>query len=154
MARKRANEAERIDVTEQAASNRKAATGQDKAPQIDPSQEQIQTLDPTAATAIPEADLDPGESTHPLKDGGHVAGSALRPEDVAKNEAVAKEKPIRRFRVVQGGVVLTNGYRTRLHVGKEIDDRNYDIRRLCLQGVRLEEITGQDPNAIHIPTGY
>jgi hypothetical protein len=46
---------------------------------------------------------------------------------------------IRKFRVIKGGRINTSdGYMTRLHDGKVIDDHNYNIARLKQQGIRLE----------------
>jgi len=48
------------------------------------------------------------------------------------------------FRVKEDKRALVNGYRTILRAGKEIDELNYDIRRLLSQGVKLEEIDPKD----------
>jgi len=56
----------------------------------------------------------------------------------------ASVPPPKYYRVVKGGMVLENGFRTRMTEGKELDSLNYDIRRLQQQGIRVEEIQAAD----------
>ena len=69
-----------------------------------------------------------------------VIGDAM----ARSREPAEPPPPVRWFRVVKGGYVLDNGFRTMLKPGKEINDQNYQIRNLQRQGVVLEEITATD----------
>lgn len=114
--------------------------------------EVVQVLDPSAPAPVPE--LAPGMSTHPLKVGGEVKASAVSMSDAEKAAKVAVERPVRKFVVTRGGVITIDGFRTRLREGKEIDDLNYDIRKLALQGIHLREVEGATGAAAPIPEGY
>jgi len=68
------------------------------------------------------------------------------PDETSKDDPPC-ERPRpknRRFRVIKGGNISTGGVRATLREGKELDERNYDIRNLVRQGIRLEEITDED----------
>lgn len=52
---------------------------------------------------------------------------------------------VRYFRVVRGGYFMDrSGTRSLMREGKEIDNLNYDIRRLQQQAIKLEEIDPAD----------
>lgn len=114
--------------------------------------EVVQVIDRSAPEPVPE--LPPNTSTHPVKVGGEVRASAVAPSDAEKAEMVARERPVRKFVVVRGGVVTLDGFRTRLREGKEVDDLNYDIRKLALQGIHLKELDGEAGTAAPVPSGY
>jgi hypothetical protein len=92
--------------------------------------ENVQVLD---SGPIPEVTLElPGASD--------VVGDAT----IRNAAPETPPPPMRWFRVVKGGYVLDNGFRTMLKPGKEINDLNYTIRNLQRQGIVLEEITAAD----------
>ena len=45
------------------------------------------------------------------------------------------------WRVKNGGRILSKGGITELKPGKVVDERNYDIEQLRIQGIELEEVT-------------
>lgn len=49
-------------------------------------------------------------------------------------------KPPKSYRVMNGGHVMIKGCRTGLRAGKVINEANFDIASLKLQGIVLEEI--------------
>jgi hypothetical protein len=49
--------------------------------------------------------------------------------------------PVQRYRVVVGGHVMLDGVRVPMRVGKELDERQYDLALLRRQGVKLDLIT-------------
>ncbi len=58
----------------------------------------------------------------------------------AKNKAAPEPtKPVTYARVIRGGPVLENGFRTQLKEGKIVDSLNYNLKRLQQQGIRLEK---------------
>lgn len=63
------------------------------------------------------------------------------PAVVMTNETRTKVQ----YRVQAGGYVMVGGLKTGLRTGKIIDDVNYDIPRLEMQGVKLERITPLEP---------
>lgn len=72
-------------------------------------------------------------------------------EPVVKASAVEKKpekpvevKPVKVYRVTRGGYALVNGYRTRIHEGKEVDELNFDVARLKAQGIQLTEIPASE----------
>lgn len=75
---------------------------------------------------------------------GEVKGKAKAVEQ-AKPKA-APPRPPKVFRVLADKQVLVNGYRTKMHAGKEVDELNYNIKKLLSQGVQLQEIS-QDERA-------
>lgn len=58
--------------------------------------------------------------------------------------------PPKHYRVMNGGTVVFGGNRTVMRAGKEVSDKDYDIRFLLRQGIRLEPI-GQDGLTQHDP---
>lgn len=61
----------------------------------------------------------------------------------------SKVPKAKRYQVTRGGMIMNNGYRTRLGVGKVIDDLNYDIKKLVQQGIALTEV----PESGELPVG-
>jgi methylmalonyl-CoA mutase N-terminal domain/subunit len=47
---------------------------------------------------------------------------------------------LRRYRVLQDKMITVNGFRTRMHVGKEISTAHYDVVELAKQGLKLKRI--------------
>ncbi len=99
----------------------------------------------------------PEEDLTVLKDGEvpEVAPPAYTTDSEVVADAKEKNKPrkadapppIERkwWRVTRGGYVLDKaGYRTKMREGKELDNLNYDIKRLKSQGIRLEEIPPEE----------
>lgn len=88
---------------------------------------------------------------------GPIAEVQLPPVDgtdsMVKGSAVDNTTPAdaprpRWYRVTKGGVVLdTNGFRTRLNPGKELNTLNYNVRKLLQQGIMLEEFDPAVENA-------
>lgn len=65
---------------------------------------------------------------------------------VKANVAAARPQiKVKKYRVLNGGVVVFNGMRTALRAGKEVDERSYDLAHLKRQGIRLEEIQEDAP---------
>lgn len=54
--------------------------------------------------------------------------------------AAAEVPPPKWYRVIKGGLVLEGGFRATLKPGKELNELNYNVRRLQQQGIVLEEI--------------
>lgn len=79
----------------------------------------------------------------PIVNDAPVRANALdRNGDVDESQM----RRVRRFRVERGGSFLDpGGYRTRVPVGKEIDELNYDIRRLRTSGIQVVDITNEEP---------
>lgn len=72
----------------------------------------------------------------------YEVGSAITEADLE----AAKDAPKPRWaRVLVGGNVLENGFRTRLKEGKAINSFNYNFRRLRDQGIKLQEF---DPDSV------
>ena len=60
-------------------------------------------------------------------------------------EAKAGGAQAKFYRVTRGGRVLdSSGQRIELKAMKEIDNLNYDIAKLKIQGIKLEEIKAED----------
>ena len=78
--------------------------------------------------SVEEVKLDPNASSY-------EAGSAVTEEDL---EAAKNAPKLLWYRVLVGGNVLENGFRTRMKEGKEINSFNYNIRRLQQQGIKLQ----------------
>lgn len=55
----------------------------------------------------------------------------------------------KKYRVLNGGMVMFNNSRTPLRAGKEVSEQHYNIAELKKQGIRLEEIV--DEQAAPIP---
>lgn len=55
--------------------------------------------------------------------------------------------PVKKFRVVNGGIIVYNNCRTMLRQGKIISEREYDLKRLRAQGVVLKELEDEAPAA-------
>ena len=106
----------------------------------------------------------PGEAVPQATHGGPMpgavapatmpGGAAGVPQSVTANTATVKAttplargaagpKP-KRWRVLNGGLIVHGGMKTVLRAGKEIDDSNYDLRMLRKQGIRLEEIVDEE----------
>lgn len=97
-----------------------------------------------------------GEQVEILNDGEPEEKMLPPPEDVARSQVVADAtvknpeaqpeptKPTSYARVVRGGAVLENGFRTTLKEGKVVDSLNYNFKRLQQQGIRLEKIEKED----------
>ena len=66
---------------------------------------------------------------------GKIRGSAVVDD---KDAAALAPKP-KWYRVIRGGTILENGFRTRMKEGKEINNVNYNIRRLQQQGIAVQE---------------
>lgn len=96
-------------------------------------EEKVETI---SSGPIPDVELPP------VTNENQVVADARAKNPKPKAEQVGP-KP-RYFRVTRGGMILHNGYRTRMPAGKEIDDLNYDIRKLQQQGVQLQEISPED----------
>lgn len=100
-------------------------------------QERIEVLN--ASDEIPDATL-PDVGSEP-----RVVGNAL---DRAPKRAEELQAQVRYFRVLRGGYFLDrSGVRALMREGKEIDNLNYDIRRLQQQGIKLQEINEADRTA-------
>jgi hypothetical protein len=56
----------------------------------------------------------------------------------------------KRFRVLNGGLVMFGNVRTTLRAGKEISEVAYDVSALRKQGIKLEEIV-EEPEAEPVP---
>lgn len=93
-------------------------------------EEHIEVL---SSGSVPEVEC--GELASP-----RFRGSAVVPNPDAE---AAAPKPSW-YRVIKGGTVLENGFRTRMKEGKEINNINYNIRRLQQQGIVLQEF---DPDS-------
>lgn len=102
-----------------------------------PTTEHVQVLnhaDPFDENAVQEASIADSSPVY--------AGSAVSEDDaeVARNAP----KPVW-YRVIVGGPVLENGFRTRIKEGKELNSFNYNIRKLQSQGIKLQQF---DPDAL------
>ena len=78
-----------------------------------------------------------------------VADATSKNPPLPPNAPPAPEK--RLYRVLKGGMALMpTGMRTLIKEGKVIDNLNYDVRRLQMQGIRLErlEMTIESPNFV------
>lgn len=81
-----------------------------------------------------------------------VNRSTVVADATAKNKpakpAEEPTKPTSYARVVRGGPVLENGFRTNLKEGKVLDSLNYNFKRLQQQGIRLEKIEKEEATFI------
>ena len=84
---------------------------------------------PMDESGLPEVKLSPSPESY-------EAGSAIRDEDM--EAALDAPKPLW-YRVIVGGTVLENGFRTRMKEGKELNSFNYNIRKLQQQGIKLQQ---------------
>lgn len=62
----------------------------------------------------------------------------------AKGMSDADEKPVKRFRITKAGSFTQGGVKHALYEGKVIDERNYDLKALRSQGVKMQELTKDD----------
>lgn len=116
---------------------------QGQAPKPNDRGEHITTLSHTPLEPLPE---EPGTTTQAaLINQSDIKADATQLNPNGDGEG---GKPTKYYRIENGGNVLDkNGYRTRLHPGKEIDDLNYNIDRLRKQGIKLTEITAEERTA-------
>jgi hypothetical protein len=96
-----------------------------------------------ARNRIVDADAGP-ESAVAKEAGGAPGVPALSAPEAPLALAGIPHKPSKRYRVVNGGVVMYNNCRTNIRAGKELSEAEYDIALLRRQGIRLEEL---DPEA-------
>ncbi len=57
----------------------------------------------------------------------------------------------KRYRVINGGMVMMTNVRTTMRAGKEISEKDYDIANLRRQGIKLEELVPEQPEAPAAP---
>lgn len=100
----------------------------------DKEQEQVEVL---KSGEIPDADVDTTAA-----DGTVKADATAKPSRTSPTADPPPEPKV--YRVVRGGRILANGYRTTMRAGKEVDNLNYDIKRLQSQGIVLEEIKPEE----------
>jgi len=97
----------------------------------------LNSLDPKNENHIPETDFSVNMSTPaPV----NMSPTTIQPVKYEPSEEELKSvtKP-KWYRVVRGGPVLENGFRTVLKEGKEISTLNYNVKKLIQQGIRLVE---------------
>lgn len=109
--------------------------------------------------ASPEEDND-ANHTPQHEPGARIAGGApgIAPDGDSSvmgggnvRQYGAPGPKVRRYRVVTGGFLMHNNCRVAMRAGKEIGEHQYDIAQLKKQGIRLEEITDDEPVVPPIP---
>jgi hypothetical protein len=96
------------------------------------------------AGGMPNDEMSRAAETRIVGEQGNVVGSAVG--TVAPTQSAQKVKEPTRYRVVNGGRIMLGGALTVLRPGKELDERQYDLRELKKQGIRLEEVKEDDEN--------
>lgn len=75
---------------------------------------------------------------------GHVIANATRPERAGAPTS-------RKYRVLNGGYIVERGFRLAMLAGKVIEDTQYNVEDLRVQGIQLEEILPPAPPAPPAP---
>jgi adenylate kinase len=70
-----------------------------------------------------------------------VNQSPVMASAVERDGLVAQMAPMRKYRVERQALIMNNGCRTMMKVGKIVDSSNYNLEALRSQGVQLTEIT-------------
>lgn len=99
-----------------------------------------------------------GAATAPVAGGasGAPVAAAPRHEQAAPKTVAVDRGPAPKpklYRVMNGGTIVTASCRTVMRAGKEVSDKDYDIRMLQRQGIRLSPIEdeAEPEQAAHRP---